>query len=88
MYLDIKDATESLKSTQSKLAKQFDSRVQHLNIPTCKHVRIDISGMLLFIHNSLRSANKSIVDKALDKLGSGELSVSSPEAQGMANHQH
>jgi len=69
MYLDIQEAIDSLRNAQSELATRFEDRVQRLNIPACKHVRIDIPGMLLFIHSNLRLANECVVDNALEKLG-------------------
>lgn len=68
MYLDIQDSIESLKASHPELIQGFQERVQRLNMPACQHVRIDIPGMLLYIHHHLRRDNECVVDNALGKL--------------------
>lgn len=68
MYLDIQDKIEPLRDEYSELATSFQTRLERLNIPACKHVKIDLTGMLLFIHAHLRRVNEFIVDNAIEKL--------------------
>lgn len=68
MYFDVHGQAAALRAEFPQTAEQFEEAVRMINMPKCDYIRMDLVGLMLFIHKHLASKNECILVNALTNL--------------------